>query len=177
MVKGQGIAQCYEKPLWRSCGDIDLFLSDENYERTKEVLIPRASVIEKEYMAEKHLGMNIEGYVVELHGSLRSGLSLRVENGLDDIKKAVFYDGKVRTWMNGQTQVFLPNPDEDVVYVFTHILQHFYKGGIGLRQLCDWCRLLWYYKNSINTQLLESRLKMMGMACARNWPASTIPVS
>jgi hypothetical protein len=26
LVKGQGIAQCYEKPLWRACGDVDLYL-------------------------------------------------------------------------------------------------------------------------------------------------------
>lgn len=25
LVKGQGIAQCYEHPLWRTCGDVDLF--------------------------------------------------------------------------------------------------------------------------------------------------------
>ena len=28
LVKGQGIAQCYERPLWRACGDVDLFMSD-----------------------------------------------------------------------------------------------------------------------------------------------------
>jgi hypothetical protein len=27
LVKGQGIAQCYERPLWRSSGDVDLLLS------------------------------------------------------------------------------------------------------------------------------------------------------
>jgi len=31
LVKGQGIAQSYEKPLWRPSGDIDFFLSKENY--------------------------------------------------------------------------------------------------------------------------------------------------
>lgn len=31
LVKGQGIAQCYEKPLWRTSGDIDLLLSDDSY--------------------------------------------------------------------------------------------------------------------------------------------------
>ena len=35
LVKGQGIAQCYEKPLWRCSGDIDLFLSDENTKKQK----------------------------------------------------------------------------------------------------------------------------------------------
>ena len=39
LVKGQGIAQCYEKPLWRTCGDIDLFLSEDNYQKAKSLLI------------------------------------------------------------------------------------------------------------------------------------------
>jgi len=50
-----------------------------------------------------------------------------------------------------------------VIFVFTHILQHFYKGGIGLRQICDWCRQLWTYKDSIDRSLLENRLKRMGL--------------
>ena len=133
LVKGQGIAQCYEKPHWRCSGDVDLFLSDDNYNRAKELLVPIASEVEKEYDREKHLGMTIDGYVVELHGTLRSGLSSKIEEGLDEIKKAVFFEGKVRSWMNGRTQVFLPNEDEDVVYVFTHMLQHFFKTGLDIR--------------------------------------------
>lgn len=163
LLKGQGIAQCYEKPLWRCCGDVDLFLSDDNYKRAKELLVPLASEVENEFVREKHLGMTIDGFVVELHGTLRSGLSSRVERGLDEIKKAVFYEGKVRSWSNGGTQVFLLNADEDVVYVFTHMLQHFFKEGLGLRQVCDWCRLLWTNKNSLNLGLLESRIRKLGL--------------
>ena len=36
-------------------------------------------------------------------------------------------------------------------------------GGIGLRQICDWCRLLWTYKESIDAFLLETRLRKAGM--------------
>ncbi len=163
LVKGQGVAQCYERPLWRSSGDIDLFLSDENYNRAKDFLKPIATSVEAEYVTEKHLGMTIDGYTVELHGTLRSGLSSKVEKGLENIKKAVFNEGQVRSWMNGKTQVFLPAADVDIVYVFTHILQHFYKGGIGLKQICDWCRLLWTFKDSLNLGLLETRIKQMGL--------------
>ena len=38
LVKGQGIAQCYERPLWRACGDIDLLLSPDNFEKASSVL-------------------------------------------------------------------------------------------------------------------------------------------
>ena len=83
LVKGQGVAQCYENPLWRCSGDIDLFLSDENFQRAKSYLLPLASSVEEEYVREKHLGLTIDGWVVELHGHLYSGLSSRVERELD----------------------------------------------------------------------------------------------
>lgn len=38
LVKGQGIAQCYERPLWRPSGDVDLLLSSEDYEKAKKLL-------------------------------------------------------------------------------------------------------------------------------------------
>ena len=163
LVKGQGVAQCYEKPLWRACGDVDLFLSDENYQKAKELLLPLGVITEPEEKAKKHFAMSINGFAVELHGTLHSGLSARVDRGLDEIKKAVFYDGRVRSWLDGNVQVFLPKADEDAVYVFNHFLQHFYKGGIGLRQICDWCRLLWTYREDIDVRLLEQRIKRMGL--------------
>lgn len=158
LVKGQGVAQCYERPLWRACGDVDFFLNDDSYEKAKKFLMPLASSVEKEVLAKKHIGMTIDSWVVELHGSLHSGLSSRIDDGLDLIKKDVFLKGNVRSWMNGDTQVFLLGPNNDVLYFFTHILQHFYKGGIGLRQICDWCRLLWTYRTEIDLHLLEKRL-------------------
>lgn len=48
LVKGQSVAQCYEKPLWRCVGDIALFLSDENYKKAKSTLILIASEVANE---------------------------------------------------------------------------------------------------------------------------------
>lgn len=163
LVKGQGVAQCYEKPLWRSCGDVDLFLSSDNYQKAKAFLQPLASSVDEEYVREQHLGMTIDGWIVELHGHLYSGLSSRVEKELDALKRDTFYRGAVRSWMYGKTHIFLLKAENDVFYVFTHILQHFYKGGIGLGQICDWCRLLYTYKDSMNYGLLESRIKRAGL--------------
>ena len=48
LVKGQGIAQCYERPLWRAAGDVDLFLDDANYEKAKDYFSDIASSMEQE---------------------------------------------------------------------------------------------------------------------------------
>ena len=163
LLKGQGVAQCYERPLWRANGDVDFFLSDDNYKKAKDYLLPRASSIEPEGKYEKHLGMTIKEWIVELHGKLRCCLSSKVDKVLDEIQKDTFYGGNVKSWNNNGTQIFLLGIENNVFYVFTHFLSHFYKGGIGLRQICDWCRLLWTYRYSLNYGLLESRIKKAGL--------------
>ena len=163
LVKGQGIAQCYENPLWRACGDVDLLLNDSDYGKAKKQLIPMAQSIEEENEYNQHLALIIDQWPIELHGTLRNGLWRRIDKTLDEIQYAVFCDGYVRTWLNGNTQVNLLRADEDVFFVFTHILQHFFQEGIGLRQICDWCRLLWTYRIELDFDLLEKRLRKAGV--------------
>ena len=163
LLKGQGIAQCYEKPLWRACGDVDLFLSEDNYEKAAKFLKPLASAVDTEYQYSKHLGMTIDGWVVELHGSLHCGLSSKTDRVLDEIRNDTFYSGKVRSWENGRTQIFLLGIENDVLFVFSHFLKHFYKEGLGLRQICDWTRLLWTYRETLNIGYMEKRIKQMGL--------------
>lgn len=163
LLKGQGIAQCYERSLWRVSGDVDLFLSNDNYKNAVNVLTPQANEVEDENIYTKHIGFKIDKWEVELHGSLRSELWKRLDKMLDDVQEEIFCGGAVRSWMDGRTQVFMPRVDEDVVYVFAHILQHLFKGGIGLRQICDCCRLIYIYSDSLNYGLLESRIRKAGI--------------
>jgi hypothetical protein len=163
LVKGQAVAQCYEKPYWRSSGDVDLLLSDSNYKKAKDFLLPLSTDNKPDERYSKHLGMNIDQWYVEIHGTLRTGLSGRVDKVVDEVQKSVFYGGEVRSWMNGKTTVFLPSPDNDVFFVFTHFIKHFYKEGMNLRQICDWCRLLWTYRKEIDVKLLESRIRKAGL--------------
>ena len=163
LVKGQGVAQCYDRPLWRACGDIDLFLSDDNYNKAKDLLLPLASDVEQEAVFSRHLGMTIDTWMVELHGSLRMGMPARINRVLDEIKSESFCGGEVSSWANGITQIFLLSHENNVVYVFAHFLAHFYKGGIGLRQICDWARLLWVHRNDLDFRKAGKHIKRMGL--------------
>lgn len=123
---------------------------------------PLAKSVEAEGECWLHYCLSIDSQIVELHGTLRTGLSSKIDKVIDETQRAVIFGGNVRPWMNGGLQVFLPGADSDVLFIFTHFLKHFYKGGIGLRQICDWCRLLWTYKGLLNHGLLESRIRKMG---------------
>ena len=188
LVKGQGLAQCYERPLWRACGDVDLLLCDDDYEKAKAVLLPQAVQVSSEYTLFKHVGLTLAGgFDVEIHGTQHTRLSRRVDRMIDDMQRRIFLGGKVRPWMVGDTRVLLPAPDGAVIIVFTHILHHFFFEGIGLRQICDWCRLLWTFREAIDAELLQRRLRAAGLmtewrafaAMAVDWlgmPAEAMPL-
>ena len=163
LVKGQGVAQCYERPLWRASGDVDLLLNKGEYDKAKAYLLPLASKVEIENKKAWHLGLTIQNWEVELHGSMRSCCLRRMDKVIDEVQESIFYGGNVRLWDNKETVIFLPSPDDDVFLVFSHIIKHFFREGIGLRQICDLCRLLWKYKDSLNVNLLKKRLKAAGI--------------
>lgn len=169
LVKGQGIAQCYERPLWRTSGDVDFYLSDTDFTKAKAFFRPFVDTIDPDNETAQHINMHYGSWIVEIHANQHSTLSFRINRVLDEIHYDLFYNGKVRSWEDCNTQVFLPSPDNDALIVFTHFLKHFYIGGIGLRQICDWCRLLWTYRETIDLNLLENRLKKMGLF--RIWKA------
>ena len=163
LVKGQGIGQCYARPQWRAAGDVDLLLDADNYEKAKSFLSPLATSVDKEVDENKHLGMKFDSWKLELHGTLHGHISKEADAVVDQVQDEMFTRGNFRVWKNGETEVLLPDANSDVIFVFSHIQQHFFRGGIGLRQVCDWVRLLWTYREAISCSLLESRIREMKM--------------
>ena len=166
LLKGQGIAQCYQDPFRRAIGDVDLLLSEEDYWKAKDYLRQFASSSKEGKEYKKECAVVIANWKVEMHGSLRCGFSSRLDREFDKVYRNTFKGGSGRSWKNGEVQVPLLRKEDDVLYVFVHFLNHFYKGGVGVRQICDWSRLLWTFWDSLDLSLLEARLKTMKLMTA-----------
>ncbi len=162
LIKGQGVAQYYNRPLWRAAGDVDLLLSVDNYRKAYNNLSPIAQKIETEQLYNLHQSIYIDNWEVELHGTLRGGVWKSLDNTIDLVLDKAFCEGYFQEWQIDNTIVRVPSIDNAVFIVFTHILQHLYKGGIGLRQICDLCRLVYTSNEKIDKNLLETRLLKMG---------------
>jgi len=169
LIKGQGVAQCYVQPEWRSAGDVDLLLNDENYVRGKAFLKGISETEPEEYSFNKEYITTVGGWCLELHGSLKCGLSAALNREVDAIQKEICDNHHVRYWENGGNVIPLPEENDDVIVIFTHFIKHFYKGELGLRQICDWCRSLWMFRETIDLPLLEKRLRTMGLV--NEWKA------
>lgn len=163
LIKGQGIAQYYEKPLWRASGDMDLLITEEEYEKGKVCLAKYGITEEGEDCNRKHVAYTITNWLVELHGTFKTECWKALDKHINTIQEDTFKFGNIRLWDNNGTGIPMPSIDNDVIFIFTHILQHFFKGGIGLRQLCDLSRFLYQNRNSIDISTLLLRLSKMGL--------------
>lgn len=163
LIKGQGVAQCYDRPLWRSSGDVDLLLDDDNYRKGKILLNEISDTTPEEDLYSKEYIVTVNGWCLELHGSIRCGLTRRMDKALDAIKSEICNNNTIRFWDDNGVLVSLADVNNDIIIIFTHFVKHFYKGGLGMRQICDWCRLLWKYKDAIKIDKLEKCLHTMGL--------------
>lgn len=161
LLRGQGVAQCYERPLWRGIGDIDLLLGPDDYRRAAKNLATRASSVSGEDHGRLHIALTFNPWVVELHGTLSLPLFPRVNKALRHIQDDLLRKDHVRLWDNDGVPIPLPAPDDDILVVFSHILGHFFNEGVGLRQVCDWCRLLYTHRDTLDRSLLRRRLTSM----------------
>ena len=163
LVKGQGLAQCYERPLWRYSSDIDFLLDEHNYWKARSFFKDLPLIIRTEGRYSKEVVFEYRPWLIELHGTLRCGLASCVDSMIDEVMQDMFDNNHVRVWHNGKVDVMLPQADNDIIFVFTHFIKHFYKERMILKQICDWCRLLWTYRESLNYGLLESRIHKAGL--------------
>lgn len=139
LLKGQGLAKYYPTPELRQCGDIDLYVSENNYEKTYETLMPIVSSIEEKsdiWCDVKHFNCSIGNVLIEVHRFS----DVNILPKLNDIYQSYAQEGLNHNLVPlefGGTVVMTPADQFNVYFIFDHLWRHFLYTGVGLRQLCD----------------------------------------
>ena len=163
LVKGQSLAVDYPDPERRQPGDIDLLVPPASYEAVKAVLLPKATKVEEEAASILHQGMFFHSVEVEVHGSISTLLSRKLDRKLAALLEEQF-DGRPLPEVSlGEARIPIPEADFNAVYIFVHFLHHYWSGGVGLRQVVDWMTFVSVHKRDIHPVILEIRLKELGL--------------
>lgn len=168
LLKGQGIASYYPVPQLRQCGDIDLYVGEENYEKAYDVLLPLVSEIDdkEKIWGWMHFHAKVGSALLEIHHELeyafkqsyKSLFRSRASSGLTENLVTIDFGGlKVKT----------PEHNFNTFYVFYHLWRHYAASGVGLRQICDWMFLLNARREDVNLEYLDSFIK--GMELMAPW--------
>lgn len=141
VLKGQGIAQSYPKPMLRCSGDIDYFFTPDNYQRAKELLIPLSATVEDKPLSLE-CALTIDGVDVELHGAMTSGINRYCDQHLQVVLDKVLTQGDTRIVTINGSSITLPSANFDALYILIHTIRHLGAFGISLRQVIDWVMLV-----------------------------------
>lgn len=163
LVKGQALAQDYLDPSRRQPGDIDLLVPSGSYEAAKSVLLPKATKVAEEIPGILHQGMHFRSVEVEIHGSISTLMSRKLDRQLAGFLAQQFDGRPLPAVSIGGADIPVPEANFNAVYVFVHFLQHYWSGGVGLRQPLDWMTFVSVHKRDIHPVLLERQLEELGL--------------
>ena len=163
LIKGQGVALDYPEPNRRQPGDIDLLLLPSDYDKAKEILIPKASSVGEEKRSIYHQGLFYRSIEVEIHGSIQTLMSPSLDRKLAALQEEMFSAGDFARVEIAGTPVPVPNAGFSAIYILVHFLHHYWSSGVGLRQLLDWMMYVSTHKRDIDEYLLEQRLENLGL--------------
>ena len=163
LLKGQGLSVYYPTPQLRQCGDIDLYVGAENYEKAYDALLPIVTQIEdrSKIWDTMHFDASIGSVMVEVHHQVDKVYSRRNEK----LYKEFMHQGTSKdlcTLKIGEVEVNTPNDTYNAFYVFYHLWRHFTITGIGLRQFCDWARFLHTHNGKLDLPYLKKMLDELG---------------
>lgn len=171
LLKGQAYARAYPDPTLRHCGDIDLYVGEENY-RNAYLAVKRFGWQgdEKFIPDVKHYGCDYNKVHVELHRVAAILPKCSADRSFRQWSHEQLKPGRRSLSIQGE-EINVPTPLFDVIFVFNHLYHHFIAGGIGLRQVCDWVMQLHHHRDAVDTAELERLLKEFGLK--RAWSLFT----
>ena len=164
LLKGQGIAKYYQIPELRQCGDIDIYVGQENFAKTCEVI--GAMSTPEDHQGDipslKHFHTRIGHAFIEIHRYTDVYWPRQYDRVYQKISDAGMHSDLVPLDFGG-VPVMSPSVDFNIFFIFNHFWHHFIADGVGLRQLCDWVRLLHVNHGHIDLDYLSDVLCKMNL--------------
>ncbi|MCL7988422.1 nucleotidyltransferase family protein [Sphingobacterium sp. lm-10] len=160
LLKGQGVARCYEKPNVRLPGDIDWFFQNKkDYKLAREVLTEEGVAIASvpgfsTYAIWNDVEVELHRRMIDIHNPFKTKYIGQLYQSEADFAQSIHYEGY--SWS-------LPSPLLMHVSVSIHILKHLLAYGIGLRQLCDAARVCYTHSRDLSPAKLVAVYQSFGV--------------
>ena len=163
LLKGQGVASYYPNPLHRICGDIDLYVPKTYFKNVGDRFVALGGKRTAE--TRQHVNFKVHGLEWELHHCIHyfqkeSRNRLFMQYVDEEMGEAPEYEAI------GEGRVRVFSPTMNALLLLSHIVDHFYCEGVGLRQLCDYALLLGKKRSDIDSEFLLERLEALSLSRA-----------
>lgn len=160
-MKGLTAGVRYPNPFLRQCGDIDFVVSKEDFQKTLKVL---EQIGEVDYDLEhEHHGMAfVDGVVLEPHYKVHNYQHPQNDGAMRKMFASIFPQALKHIDVDGEQIPVFPETFESV-FLVSHMVNHVYEEGLGLRQVIDYALFLQQDFHKIDKNLHQEYLEGMHM--------------
>ncbi|MCQ2147373.1 MAG: nucleotidyltransferase family protein [Bacteroidales bacterium] len=159
LLKGEGVGSLYPDPTLRQSGDIDLFVGKEHYNEGKKFLDSIKDQDKSFSESAKHFECHYKNISVELHKYSDKFKFRPCQDRYFQNLTVEEMRSSNRTLKCGSSEIKIPTAYFDAIFSLEHLWNHMLKGGVGLRQVCDWSMILHSYGKELDINKLEVDLK------------------
>lgn len=160
-IKGQIAGSRYPNPLHRQPGDIDFVVSKNDYPKTLQVLSQIGKV--DFGLVHEHHGMAwVNGVMIEPHYKVHNFQRPSTDKIMQLMFDDIFQEHLVTLNIDGYDLPSFP-PTFESVFLVSHMVNHVYEEGLGLRQIVDYAMFLKHCGVDIEPERHEENLRRMRM--------------
>lgn len=173
IIKGYGLSLNYPIPNHRPCGDIDIWLFEEEIGNDGQIY--RKGVQQKaDNLLREHFNLHIDedkhhhtvfyidGVMVENHYDFLN-IHAHRSNRIIEQRLQQFVQQDMEVVDVDSVSIYLPPPDFHALFLLRHTAAHFAAESIGLRHLFDWSYFVDKYSAQIDWKTLTDLSVEMNM--------------
>ena len=126
LLKGQGLAVLYRIPGHRQCGDIDLYVGEENYRKAINIIRNWNEIHNEQPEMTKHTCFEFKNVELEIHKRCLDIHELRVSKHYIILEKNELCKNDCLFYLSdSKIPVYVPPIEFNLFYVFFHAFNHF----------------------------------------------------
>ena len=161
VLKGQGVAQFYEHPLLRECGDIDVYFTHREDEQflLDRVRSKGGNVVREPDGTSAYV---LDGIDVEHHNRI---FDLYAPGTKEYLCELIQNEGFMSLSLHAddESSICVLSPKLNLISLNAHILKHLLGHGIGLRQFCDMARAYHVLRPEYDGAQLQESYRRCGL--------------
>jgi len=156
VLKGSSLARLYPMPELRISGDVDILINPDDEKQVMEFLEKRNFIVrEREENAQNFTAKHPKAGLFEIHVKLFDGeFDKYVLKGQFKVKEP--FSEMINP--DGTTLNVLGKTD-GLYFAASHMIKHFVKDGLGLRQISDWLLYVEKYGDEVDMESFNAVIK------------------
>ena len=165
VLKGYACSLDWPKPEHRPCGDIDIWLFNQQKAADKELVSSfraQDSNFKIDTRHHHHTVFKWRDFIVENHYDFVNVYAERSSAEIEKVFKRLGENDSHFVEVMGE-KVYLPSPNLHALFLIRHMISHFAAAEITLRQVLDWAFFVVKHKNEVDWNWLDGMLEKYHM--------------